>query len=553
METANKPEVLGSGSAAMLGACFDAAVLSCLDVLQGDELGDLTRFQKDPLTFCREILGVRLWSKQAEILSDMVDHDRITVRAARGVGKTRLAAVALTWLLLCFPGTVIVSTAPVWDQVKELLWREIHDLYANAPVRLPGELLDTSWEIGPKWFAIGRSTNKPERFAGFHASPILAWQWELSDAEFWKRIPEVGQEEGGVMAVFYDEASGIADQIHEIAAGFGTTRRFKEFAFSNPTSDAGWFYRSHQDPKDAKAPGELLSTENKKAVEWKRYKISSWDVLTHAPRLYSEDYIARARQDWGAGSTMWTVHVEGEFPTEGPDTLFAVHSMEACEERRHDWLGQPLKGLGRDQQGALQVPCIFCIDVGSTGSGETVIYVIRGDFIECMYAWREGDPLKTEKQIHTLAARHKPQSVKIDTGHIGLSLAAHLRIGAPTEVGGAGYKPLHVVGVDFGSQANDPQRYRRRRDEMLWRLAQRIKEGRLSGLKDERTKGQLAQLHWHEDPVSKRICVETVDELEKRNIPSPDRASALAILEYVGATGGVVHETVKSGLPVMRF
>lgn len=542
-------EVLPAPFPDMLGACWDAAVWASLDILQGDALGDLTRFQGYPLDFCREILGVRLWKKQREIICDLDEYDRVTVRAARGVGKTRVAAVALTYLLLCYPQTVIVSTAPVWDQVKHLLWKEIHHIYAQAPVKLPGELLETSWEIGPKWFAIGRSTNRPERFAGFHATPILGWEWELSEEEFWQKLPEPGEVEGGIMAVFYDEASGIADQIHEIAAGYGTTRRFKELAFSNPTQASGWFFESHQEPRGE----DSVHLENTKSIHWRRHHISSWDVLTHAPRLYSEDYITRARVDWGAGSAMWQVHVEGNFPTEGDDTLFPVASMTACGDRRHDWLGEHLKGLEKNQQGALMTPVEFGIDLGAGGAGETVVYVGRGDFIERMYSWRTADTLKTEEQIYELAARHKPVRVKIDIGHIGKSVAAHLRIGAPTRENGPKHTPLPIVEIDWGSQARDPKRFRRKRDEDFWNLSARIKQGRLSGLKDEKTKGQLQQIHWHEDAISQKVCVETTDELDKRNIPSPDRGSALAILYSQGSGGTVVHRAVKSDLPAMRF
>jgi len=58
----------------------------------------------------------------------------------------------------------VITTAPTFHQVKDLLWREIHVAYHAAGGFLGGELYDTRLELAPDWVALGLSTDQPERF-----------------------------------------------------------------------------------------------------------------------------------------------------------------------------------------------------------------------------------------------------------------------------------------------------------------------------------------------------------------------------------------------------
>src|SRR5205807_8143935 len=101
------------------------------------------------------------------------DHKRTAVRSAHGVGKTAIAARVVLWFLAAHPYSKVVTTAPTWHQVREQLWREIHVAHGRAAGFFDGELNDTRLELAPDWFAIGLSTDRPERFAGHHAAELL--------------------------------------------------------------------------------------------------------------------------------------------------------------------------------------------------------------------------------------------------------------------------------------------------------------------------------------------------------------------------------------------
>ena len=50
-----------------------------------------------PLEFASDTLGVKLWSKQQEVLGSLVEHRRVAVISGNGLGKGFCAAVALLW------------------------------------------------------------------------------------------------------------------------------------------------------------------------------------------------------------------------------------------------------------------------------------------------------------------------------------------------------------------------------------------------------------------------------------------------------------------------
>ena len=520
-------EPLGS---VLLGKCFNAAVTASLDRLEDDELGDLSRYQKDPVGFCREILGVRLWRAQREILTDLVYHDRVTVRSCRGAGKTRTAACYTVFALLCHPNSVVITTAPTYPQVREVLWREIHDLYVGSLYRLPGRLTEVRWDLGPKWFALGRATDESERFAGFHASPIADPRMEMEDEEFWSLVAEdVEESEGGLMVVIVDEASGVNQKVFDVAAGFLTTHRSKELWISNPTQVGGPFYDSHDVAREkALAREQHLTAEQRRDITWKRHHISAFHVRHEAPRLMSENYIQKARMDWGEGSPMWQAYVEGEFPVEGPHTLFPLALLEKCRARTTDFLGEPLKGMERNQQGQLMTPCVFGIDFGAQGSGESGIAVRRGDFLIDLICWREDDTTRTEERIYEAYERYNPVRIQADASGLGKSICDRLRQGLPTRPGGRPHRPLPVLMVDTGQAAKDAVHFQRLRSEWYWHLSLRVKAGKISGLTDDTLRGQLSPLQYDLDAMNK-VLVETKEEIHKKGRKSPDRADMLCL------------------------
>ena len=112
--------------------------------------------QRDPLFFSRHVLGgEQPWAKQKEIMLSVRDNPRTVVPSGFGVGKTWCVARAALWFLYSFPNSLIVTTAPTWRQVENILWAEIRRQHQLSSLPLGGEILRTQIKISADWF--GRS------------------------------------------------------------------------------------------------------------------------------------------------------------------------------------------------------------------------------------------------------------------------------------------------------------------------------------------------------------------------------------------------------------
>ena len=91
-----------------------------------------------PVAFAENVLKVKLWSKQEEVLSALPQHRRVAVKSGNGLGKGFSAAVAVLWYLHNHEPAIVLSTAPTFRQVRHILWRQIHIRYRPHAQELGG-------------------------------------------------------------------------------------------------------------------------------------------------------------------------------------------------------------------------------------------------------------------------------------------------------------------------------------------------------------------------------------------------------------------------------
>src|SRR6266851_5448100 len=73
---------------------------------------------QDPVKFAERVLGHRVWSKQAEILTAVAEHPRVAVKACHGSSKTFAAAeAALHWAMRHRDG-IVITTAPTFERPR---------------------------------------------------------------------------------------------------------------------------------------------------------------------------------------------------------------------------------------------------------------------------------------------------------------------------------------------------------------------------------------------------------------------------------------------------
>ncbi len=449
--------------------------------------GPNAQFRSDPARFARRMLGVRLWSRQEEILRLVAENPRVAVAGGHGVGKDYIAAVAMLWFLFTRPGSIVLSTAPTWRQVKHLLWGEIRRLHARAPTRLGGEVLDTELKLGPRWYALGFSTDEADRFQGFHAPSLL---------------------------VVIDEAAGVAREIHEAADGVLSGSDAHLLLVGNPTSRGGRFHEAYSDPTFATLRIPCFEHPN---VREGRPVI---------PGAVTGDWIEMVRASYGEDSAYFRSRVMAEFPTEEADSLLKSEWIERALARNGLAVQVNTEGVkGERTLGA---------DIARFGNDSTVICVADGGQVCELVSFRKLDLVRVADEIERRLRSHgiDPARSSLDDTGLGGGVTDILRS-----------RGLAVRGVQFGSRARRRDRFANVSAEMFWNLrrmfeAGGIALGRVAGSRDGKILAEQLGLLAVEYASDGRSRVAGDPGHLAAPSTSPDHADALALCLSLLPSGG---------------
>ena len=181
------------------------------------------RYRRRPNLWVKEQLGIHLWSKQQDIIESIFNNRKTVVRASFDVGKTFIGATAALAFIYTEVPSIVVTTAPTWNQVKNILWREANDLFKTHLVTkgYPGQILKTSLNVKDKWFAIGLSPKDEVNIQGLHQKNIL---------------------------VIVDECPGVRPEIMRGLEGLMGSSNAHSLWIGNPTATGGHFYDAFTDP-----------------------------------------------------------------------------------------------------------------------------------------------------------------------------------------------------------------------------------------------------------------------------------------------------------------
>lgn len=242
-----------------------------------------------PEKFFRDVLGWEPWEKQLQILHSIRDNKETMVQSCHAAGKSWLAAGIVIWWLITRFNSKVITTAPTWRQVEDVLWAKIASQASRAPV-LGLKPLKTSVHLGEDWFARGLSTRQPEKFSGYH---------------------------GNVLMVI-DEASGVVGENLWAAMDFNLTdsKNDRMLAIGNPTDPTGEFHRRCK--KEIKGIRKTI-------------KISAYDIpnVRHRreviPGLMDHTTVELYEDEMGGpGNPIFDVRILGEFPRTGGESLFPL-------------------------------------------------------------------------------------------------------------------------------------------------------------------------------------------------------------------------------------
>lgn len=471
-----------------------------------DEIRATELLRDDPIVFAEDVLGCGLWSMQREILLSVRDNPRTTVRSCSAAGKTYTAANAAMHFLYTNPPATVVTTAPTWTQVEDILWAEIRKRYNNANCPLGGRLLKTKLDLtditGETWMAIGLSTDETERMLGFHNDNVL---------------------------VIVDESSGVEEKIFEAIENPLSSGHTRLLLIGNPTNPTGTFHKSFKSPIYKTFHISAFDTPNftEFGITMEDIRSGEWQAKIEGhkmpyPGLINPQFVADRYEDWGEGSYMFKVWVMGDFPEAGVNNLFTIHGVEAAIARANT------AGEGD--------PVVAALDVSRYGDSETVYCCRKGNKVLRFVAWSHQDGNYTAGRCKRLMEEDKPVIIRIDaSGGWGGTV-----IDAFKTHGITNYE--EYMG---GADALDKERFANRRAEDYWRLYKLTNDDLLDIPDDPKLKSQLLDIRYTYR-ANGQILMESKEDMRKRGSKSPDYADALVMASRPASAG------VEGGIRVVK-
>lgn len=500
----------------------------------------LIRWRVDPIMFAIEALRITLQPYQAQILLDLADAPQdlyifygldptkpkrqLIVPSGHGLGKTRVLAVAIWWHVLTHMFSKTLCTAPTSDQLTGQLWGELRKLYRRLKKRWP-QLAD-EWNIlgssinhkdpdNGDWFVTAR-TARPEKTEGLQGAHAL------DEDDAFGQLSEIfgedfeGEMSGG-MLVIIEEASGVADEVREVLEGALSEEGARMLAVGNPTRPEGWFAED-MEKYDRYAVHYLdCRMSNREKVYQLPYRY--YDGTVHHIQIrgfvqpkYWEDILTDCDGDEDADRVR--VRVRGMKPRSAFEQCIRTNWLEEAEAR------------GAHEASSAEVP-ILGSDFGLSFDKHAIAirqgYNIR-DVIEWLPKEKPEEILMDAKdRIIDAVELYKVRIIVGDSNGIGRmvmeELSKYYRERPELNV--------RVIHFNAGQGALDKKRFYRRRDEMWYKKGRAffaspfVSMPKVPGLKS-----QLSAPGYHED-ATRRVRVESKDELKKRGIESGNGADAV--------------------------
>lgn len=487
----------------------------------------IERCQKNPAFHIEQIQGVTtLEPYQKRICLAVAEYDRVAISACHDLGKTYIMARIVLALGSSFPGAKIITTAPTYLQVKQLLWSEIRAGHRTSKYPLGGEMLLTQWKIRDDWFALGFS---PQKQAGSDETQGTASSFQGFH--------------GGLVVVVFDEATGIPKQIWDQAEGMMTSGHVKFLAIGNPTSRNSEFFQCFKSPAWHKIYLSCFDSPNLIAngitdlsalirevdcvrslpEEGQQARFKSYKIVQ--PKLLSLSWVVAMAIKWGIEHPLFVSKVLGRFPEEDDHTLIPLGVVEQAQLREGSFT--------RDD------PVSIGVDVARFGSDKSVITTLRAHahsntrvLVKRDTGEVTGEVIQEITGLLKEGCNPRKMVVVVDATGIGSGVVDQL-IQAQRE----GVIPYDIeirechFGEGFEPESDDRRMYFNLKAKLFVQLASDLKSS-LCLSPESVYLEELPTIIYRFDPKG-RYMIESKDEYKKRTgRPSPDHADSLALSNY---------------------
>lgn len=394
-----------------------------------------------------------------------------SIASGRGIGKSAYVSWLANWMLTCVPGSSVIVSASGEPQLRDFTFPEIK----KWATLLPHSHLfsDTSLRITPK-----------RQYAEFLRDAVsIDCAYHYIQGRLWSEENPNGfaglHNHYGTL-VIYDEASIVPRSINTVTEGFFTdpapVRIWTQF--SNPRETGTAFNDTFNSP------------------QWSNAHINGFDVEGIDHSVY-DAIIER----YGADSDEARIEVYGQFPMLGDNAFIGLHHAQASASR----------AAAPDRT----APLVFGVDVARFGRDSSVIAVRRGNDASLPPTVFDGlDTMALASRVARLYHKMRPVVVFVDEVGVGAGVVDRLKM-----------LNIPAVGVNAGARADASTQYQNKRAEMWDTMKTWVLE---AGVLHQGYVEELTRPYYkfsHQD----KLCIESKDDMKKRQVASPDRADALAL------------------------
>ncbi len=486
-----------------------------------------------PDWYVRDVLGANLWEKQSEIVRSIFQYSNVAVKTCNSVGKSYVAARIVVTYLMLYPDSIVVTTAPTWNQVVNVLWREIASTVNKAKYKLTEkEVTQAGLNLDTKWYAVGVSTRTPDNMMGYHADNLL---------------------------VVVDEAGGVDDLIFQGVRAITTNVNNKVLLIGNPTTPGGVFWNAFEPGSKYKqftisafdtpnfVANSIRTVEDLKTVFTPPDELNEDQRLDHYeakkkamnlpfPELIHPGDVYNKLLDWGDDSAAWQSLVMGEFPSQSEQSLLPTNLVsmamnmygidEATGKTFAELSGWPIPE-GSPSYGQ---------DMARFGNDLNVLTPRHGGWVEKQIVWNkkgEGklDLVESAKQILAII-NPLDQNTRINIDDTGNGGGTTDKLREESDIAMQSNQPAHryqLAAYNFGRGPSNPNKFHDITSELYWNLRDWFFKKQIALPYDKQLFNELVGRRWSITP-QKKIRVESKDEYKKRTGgKSPDRSDSLAL------------------------
>lgn len=426
--------------------------------------------------------GPRKW--QCEVLEDIRQYIarghkdgmyKLAVSSGRGIGKSALVAWVVYWMMSTRIGSSTIVTANTEQQLKSRTWAELGKWHAMSLNEHWFEKMALSLKPAT-WFEV-ELKKQLQLDTGYYYGQAQLWSEENPDAF-------AGAHNMKGMMLIMDESSGIPEAIWKVSEGFFTEPIKDRYwlTFSNPRNNTGAFFECF----------------NRNRNFWRTRQIDSRDVEGTDRAIY-DDIIAR----YGDDSDEARVEVKGQFPRTGDKQFIGGDIVE--------------QAMTRDLHPDRMAPLVIGVDVARSGEDDSVICFRSGRDARSIpwLTYKRCDNVELAGYVMAAIDKWNPDAVFIDGGGPGGGVVDIIKA-----------HKYRVIEVNFGQSASNADDYRRKREEVWYKMKEWLKTGAIPD--DKRLRDDLTGPFYSYN-IKQQLALETKDEMRRRGLASPDHADALAL------------------------